>query len=323
MINLISFKSDNINFNPKRTTAPMPQDMTMPDDEFIMQNEALRKAAKKEKQQENLQKMSAYGTVAIGVGLVGSLLLTIFSMIKHKGKSQTEEEIGKLTKATINWTDFKDKKDVVASLNSKTTSKVLRDAFNNIINGEKLSAKAKKWGGSNHNNTNMIYLYGHGGVGKTYVAEQYAQECGALFTSIKYPDMGSPFKDAASMKVSNTFDQIVDIDDIVAVLVDILQHDAVHALLAQLHEKDIEGAAHRGHLDLHLVILGQHDLHVTVDQHAPRLSHDHLATQEFAHEFLGVIVIAGDVVDDVPLDALQIPLPLSLDDFKFAALLNL
>ncbi len=207
----LNFKSDNVNFNPKSVTAPMPQDMTLPDDGFIMQNEALRKAEKKEKQQENLQKMSAYGTVAIGFGLVGSLLLTIFSMIKHKGKSQTEEEIGKLTEATINWIDFKDKKDAVASLNSKTTSKVLRETFNNILNYEKLSDKAKNWGGKFHKSTNMIYLYGHGGVGKTYVAEQYAQECGALFTSIKYPDMGSPLKDAASMKVSNTFDQIVEI----------------------------------------------------------------------------------------------------------------
>ena len=209
----LNFKSDNVNFNPKSVTAPMPQDMTMPDDGFIMQNEALRKAEKKEKQNDTINKLMLITMMCIAIPMMGNFLKSIFSSLFKKGKvrSQAEEEIEKLTKATINWTDFKDKKDVVASLNSKTTSKVLRDAFNNIINGEKLSAKAKKWGGSNHNNTNMIYLYGHGGVGKTYVAEQYAQERGALFTSIKYPDMGSPFKDAASMKVSNTFDQIVEI----------------------------------------------------------------------------------------------------------------
>ena len=43
------------------------------------------------------------------------------------------------------------------------------------------------------------------------LGKQYAQEIGALYTSVKYPDMGSPYKDAASMKISNVFDQIIDI----------------------------------------------------------------------------------------------------------------
>lgn len=207
----LNFKSDNVNFNPKSVTAPMPQDMAMPDDEFSMQHEALKKAQKKEKSQERLQEMSAYGTVAIGIGLLGSFLSSIYLLIKNRGKSQAGKEMEELTKATIEWLDFKVKKNVVAPINSETTSKVLRETFNNILNYEKLSDKAKNWGGKFHKSTNMIYLYGHGGVGKTYVAKQYAQERGALFTSIKYPDMGSPFKDAASMKVSNTFDQIVEI----------------------------------------------------------------------------------------------------------------
>ena len=163
---------------------------------------------KKQKQQEKLQKVSAYGTAAIGAGIIGSLLLAIFTMIKNKGKSPAEDEMKKLTEVALDWIDFKTQKGSVAPLNSKTTAKALRDAFNGIIDSSKLSEAAKKWGGRRDGGTDIIYLYGHGGTGKTYVAEQFAQEINAIFTSIKYPDMGSPFKDAASMKISNTFKNI-------------------------------------------------------------------------------------------------------------------
>ena len=56
---------------------------------------------------------------------------------------------------------------------------------------------------------NVLYLYGHVGVGKTYVAKQFAQDIGALFTCIKYPDLGSPFKDAASIRITGVFDDII------------------------------------------------------------------------------------------------------------------
>jgi len=209
-ITKISFKADTkptqSTFN---TSNRVPQQAPIPYTDDSLELMALnKKMHKKEKQQERLQKMSAYGTVAIGVGLVGSLLLSIIAMIKSKGKSPAEEEMKKLTEVTLDWIDFKTKKGTVAPLNSKTTSKTLRDAFNSIIDSSKLSEAAKKWGGMKDGGTDIIYLYGHGGTGKTYVAEQFAQEIDAIFTSIKYPDMGSPFKDAASMKISNTFKNI-------------------------------------------------------------------------------------------------------------------
>ena len=209
MVQSISFKSDNVKFNNPHKTSQMPQNIEtdIPKDILVLQN-ADNKAEKKAKKQERYQAMTAWGTVAIGAGLVGSLLLSILIMLKGGGKTPAESEMKNLTEATIKWIDFKDKKDIVAPLNSKTTAKSLKETFNNIMNEFKLSEKAKKWGGGDDNYTNMIYLYGHGGVGKTYVAKQFAQEIGALFTSIKYPDMGSPFKDAASMKIANTFEQI-------------------------------------------------------------------------------------------------------------------
>lgn len=198
-----NFKADNnVQFTP-RQTAPMP---VMPYDSFEMLE---TKASKKEKQQERLNKLSAYGTVGIAVGLVGSLLLSIYAMTR--GAKGAQDAVNKeLTTAKLLWEDFKNSK-TVASLDSKTTAKSLKETFNNIINGSKLSDAAKKWGGGKDKNVDIIYLYGHGGTGKTYVAKQYAQEIDAIFTSIKYPDIGSPYKDAASMKISNLFDQIAEV----------------------------------------------------------------------------------------------------------------
>ena len=104
--------------------------------------------------------------------------------------------------------DFAEKK-IVAPLDSKTTSKALKGAFKNMIDSRKITEKAKNWGGGS-DNTDIIYLYGHGGTGKTYIAKQFAQEMGAKFTSIKYPDIGSPFKDAGSMKINRFFENIIE-----------------------------------------------------------------------------------------------------------------
>ncbi len=242
-INSTNFKADTkptqSTFNTS-TRQPQPAIIPYEDDELDLMS-VQNQMQKKQKQQERLQKISAYGTVAIGAGLVGSLLLSIFSMIKNKGKSQAEEEMKKLTEVTLDWLDFKDKKGTVARLNSSTTSKALKEAFNSIIDSTKLSAAAKKWGGMKDSGTDIIYLYGHGGTGKTYVAEQFAQEIGAIFTSIKYPDMGSPFKDAASMRISNTFKNIEEVanknpDRPIVVCID--EFDAVIKKVNEAHSSE-------------------------------------------------------------------------------------
>lgn len=204
-LNTPNFKSDNvvpINYN-KSHQMPM-----MDYDTFETSVPIENKAQKKQRKQERLQTMSAWGTVGIAVGLIGSLLLSIYAMTR--GAKGAQDAVNKeLTTAKLIWEDFKNSK-TVASLDSKTTAKSLKATFNNIIDGSKLSEAARKWGGGKDKNTDIIYLYGHGGTGKTYVAKQYAQQIDALFTNVKYPDIGSPYKDAASMKISNLFDQIIE-----------------------------------------------------------------------------------------------------------------
>lgn len=217
-VSTINFKAEaqkigqpnNVNYN-NRYTAPMPEN-ALNDDVFMMQAMAENQAEKRAKSQDRWNKAGVLAQVGIagaflttaGIALLG--VLGFKKLGKNVGK-QANDELNKLTGVKLKWEDFaKDKK--VASLDSDTTSKSLKKAFNTIIENNKLSEEAKKWGGAS-NGMDIMYLYGHGGTGKTYVAKQFAQETGSMFTCIKYPDLGSPYKDAASMKISSCFDEII------------------------------------------------------------------------------------------------------------------
>ena len=201
---------NNVNYN-NRYTAPMPEN-ALNDDVFMMQAMAENQAEKRAKSQDRWNKAGVLAQIGIagaflttaGIALLG--VLGFKKLGKNVGK-QANDELNKLTGVKLKWEDFaKDKK--VASLDSDTTSKSLKKAFKSIIENNKLSEEAKKWGGAG-NSMDIMYLYGHGGTGKTYVAKQFAQETGSMFTCIKYPDLGSPYKDAASMKISSCFDEII------------------------------------------------------------------------------------------------------------------
>ena len=217
-VSTINFKAEaqkigqpnNVNYN-NRYTDPMPENV-LNDDVFMMQAMAENQAEKRAKSQDRWNKAGVLAQIGIagaflttaGIALLG--VLGFKKLGKNVGK-QANDELNKLTGVKLKWEDFaKDKK--VASLDSDTTSKSLKKAFNTIIENNKLSEEAKKWGGAS-NGMDIMYLYGHGGTGKTYVAKQFAQETGSMFTCIKYPDLGSPYKDAASMKISSCFDEII------------------------------------------------------------------------------------------------------------------
>lgn len=217
-VSTINFKAEaqkigqpnNVNYN-NRYTAPMPEN-ALNDDVFMMQAMAENQAEKRAKSQDRWNKAGVLAQIGIagaflttaGIALLG--VLGFKKLGKNVGK-QANDELNKLTGVKLKWEDFaKDKK--VASLDSDTTSKSLKKAFNTIIENNKLSEEAKKWGGAS-NGMDIMYLYGHGGTGKTYVAKQFAQATGSMFTCIKYPDLGSPYKDAASMKISSCFDEII------------------------------------------------------------------------------------------------------------------
>ncbi len=212
----INFKADTIAYPTvsynNRYTPPMPDNSI--DDVFLMQEMANQKAIKKEKSKEKWDKAGVLAQAGIAVAFLGMLIVNLIGLkkggqsIADAASEAAKKELDTLTKVNINWDDFAEKK-IVAPLDSKTTSKALKGAFKNMIDSRKITEKAKNWGGGS-DNTDIIYLYGHGGTGKTYIAKQFAQEMGAKFTSIKYPDIGSPFKDAGSMKINRFFENIIE-----------------------------------------------------------------------------------------------------------------
>ena len=216
--NNVRFKADAqavavpVNYN-NRYTPPMPEEMPA-EDVFMMQAMAEQRAEKDAKSQQNWNKAGVVAQIGIALAFATTAVLGVLAAfgLKKFGKAaaagnHANEELKSLTKVNLKWEDFS-KEKTVASLDSKTTAKSLKKAFDNIISNRGLSEEARKWSGTG-NNIDIMYLYGHGGTGKTYVAKQFAQETGAMYTCIKYPDLGSPYKDAASMRISSCFDEII------------------------------------------------------------------------------------------------------------------
>ena len=200
-----NFRAGNDSFvrqDNRRKQMP-PQDQYMMYDPIMEQQmRMLQEQQKKAKKQERTQK------IATGVGIGAGLAIILTLVLSLLGKGGADKTLKELTTTAMKWKDLKGVK-TVASLESKTTSPAVRDNMRKMLNKSKLSDKARKWTGSK-DGAEIIYMYGHGGVGKTYAAEQYAQEKGAIFASIKYSDLGSPYKDAASMKVTSFFDNIIE-----------------------------------------------------------------------------------------------------------------
>lgn len=160
----------------------------------------LEDAQKKEKRKQNL---------SWGLGIAASLAIVLMAISALRGgKGSAASELKELTDVPLKWTIFgKDNK--VASLDSKTTAPKLRKELGDLIDISKMSDKAKEWAGIK-DRAKLYFMYGESGVGKTYAAKQYAQELGAQYTCIKYGDLGSPFKDAGSMKILNMFKNVAD-----------------------------------------------------------------------------------------------------------------
>ena len=98
-----------------------------------------RQAQKKEKQQNRLNKMLAYSSVGIAVGLVGSLLLQIFAMVKA-GKGEGSKNLKMV------WEDFS-KKDNFPALTDDCVNEKVRKFIQNIKDTAGLSDEVMKKAG--------------------------------------------------------------------------------------------------------------------------------------------------------------------------------
>ena len=152
-------------FNQKNNTPPAPMDYGDDSFELLSMQKDLQK---KQNKQEKMNKLLTYSSVAIAVGLVGSLL---FNILTHfRGGASALEKITKGAQ-NINYKDVTNEKSFEELYLSKEMQKVVDDLKTTIERAEWLKKKGGE-GGSG------IMLYGEPGGGKNayvYALTKYLQ----------------------------------------------------------------------------------------------------------------------------------------------------
>lgn len=200
---VVNFKAGENEVNPYRPQRQAPVITRPPMNDQVMLQRMIQEQQKKEQKQKLKQNLSWSIGIASGVAII-AMVLAQLKMMKSGGK----QEMKNLTDTVIKWTDFKGTKRRTAKLTDGTTHKNIKAQFDKAKNAKVLSEEAKTWAGVTEQ-ADIYYIYGYGGTGKTYSTEQYAEDLQAIYTCVKYPDLGSPFKDAASMKINNFFNGII------------------------------------------------------------------------------------------------------------------
>ena len=169
-ISSTNFKADNQSnsmFNQKNNVQQIP--MNYGEDVLDLQTLAIEKQMKKEKQQERLNKMIAYSSVGIAIGLLGSFISGLFT--KFRGSGKILEELSKSAQ-NINYKDVSKEKSFEELFLSEEMKKVVEDLKTTIERAEWIKKKGGQ-GGSG------IMLYGEPGGGKNayvYALTKYLQK---------------------------------------------------------------------------------------------------------------------------------------------------
>lgn len=164
-----SFKADtqqtNSIFNKKNNTPPAPIDYRDDSLELVTLQKDMQKNQNK---QEKMNKLITYSSVAIAIGLVGSLLLNIID--RFRGGASALDKISRGVQ-NINFKDVTNEKTFEELYLSKEMQKVIDDLKTTIERADWL----KKKGG---NGGSGIMLYGEPGGGKNayvYALTKYLQ----------------------------------------------------------------------------------------------------------------------------------------------------
>ena len=185
-------------FNQKNNTPPFPADYG--DDSLELM--ALQKdMQKKQNKQEKMNKLLTYSSVGIAVGLVGSLLLQIYAMVKaRKGEG--------MKNIKMVWEDFS-KKDNFPALTDDCVNEKVRKFIQNIKDTAGLSDEVMKRAGVD-SPEQCIIMWGPSGTGKTFSAKLLANEIGAEYSEVQFADVSSPFIGQTSVEIQGVFKRLAE-----------------------------------------------------------------------------------------------------------------
>ena len=192
----VNFKADN---RSRQSDPPM-----------LTRQQQIDRYEKEQKAQKRKQNLSLAVSIGAGLAIIASVVMTALMMRKGgaAGANQVENEIKTLTDVPIHWERFTGE-NKVASLTAETTASSIKEELLSIIESDKLSPIKRMLFGAKKK-TRLYYLFGESGVGKTYVAQQYAQEIGAEYACIKFGELGSAFQNTTGSRVLNMFRKIIE-----------------------------------------------------------------------------------------------------------------
>lgn len=180
---------------------------------MLVRQQQIDRYEKEQKAQKRKQNLSLAVSIGAGLAIIASVVMTALMMRKGGGMGAADgagsaaEELKQITDVPLNWTKFTEK-NKVAPLDSDTTAQSVKDTLGNLAKrAGKLTPKKKAWT-KYRDRTRIMYVFGESGTGKSYCGQQYAQETGAYCTTIRYGEIGSPFKDAGPMRRYNVFKNI-------------------------------------------------------------------------------------------------------------------
>ena len=194
-----------VNFKATSTDSFVKQPSMTYEERLAKAQAEREKEIKKQKRKQNI----SWGIgIASGLAIIG-MVIGQFYMMKKGNADAAKQQVDELSKVVVNWIDMKGQK-TVAPLDSATTAPGLREALFNFKKLTNIDPEILEKTGYKPF-SRFIYMFGESGVGKTYSSRQIAQELDAMYTCIKFSDLGSPFKDAGSMKVANLFKGVKDV----------------------------------------------------------------------------------------------------------------
>ena len=212
-----SFKSDNIKFNNQQTTNPqyVPANLSMPDDEFIMQ-ELVKESNQKEKSKEKWQKAGTIAQIGLAAAFLGLLFMEVVKHSFNKKLAKVQAEQFKIQFPEKNNKNkietFKNvvKDPGIPDLSGKSINPKVKKFIKEVIEALNVKPEIAEYTGSELP-PRMLLLHGPTGTGKTFTAKIFAKAQGAEYTEVQFSDVSSKYVGETAVFITRKFKEFAEL----------------------------------------------------------------------------------------------------------------